>query len=135
MSGTQKVCSSTIRCCQDTRIRSGLGQVYIIMCLCCICMDSSHNRQIGAEIDAISRMNCMREILTSHRQALPRFPLRLQCREPRSLPPRTRQGSCCPGLKTHAELSRILQRCLPSLRREGHLHVGFRDGPAYEHWC
>jgi hypothetical protein len=84
-------------------------------------------------------MHCERstqgEMLTAHRKPLPRFPLSIQRRQPRPLPPRTRQSSCCSGFKTDTQLSRILQRCLPSLRREGHFDAGLRDGPANEHWC
>jgi hypothetical protein len=128
--------SSRVGYCHDAWIWSGLDRFYMHTSLYFALRGLEHKKQDWCiETDTTSRMTCKREILIAHRKALPRFPLRLQCCQPRSLPPRTRQGSRCPGLKTHAELSRILQRCLPSLRREGHLDVGFRDGPAHEHWC
>ena len=71
--------------------------------------------------------------LTVPRKALPRFPLGLQCRQPRSLPPKARRSSRPASIETHPQLARILQRCLPTLRREGHVDAGLRDGHAHEH--
>lgn len=82
------------------------------------------DRMAGLRGPICRKTDAQGERLTARRKPLPRFPLSIQRREPRPLPPRTRQGSRCPGLETDTQLSRILQRCLPSLRREGHFNVG-----------
>ena len=46
------------------------------------------------------------------RKTLPRLPFRLQRREPRPLPPRTRKGSDGTGAAIGPELESVLQRCL-----------------------
>lgn len=103
-----------------------------------LCQSSSHAHRAarsGTPRVCIKYFGVKINFLTVRRQALPRFPFRIQRCQPGPLSPRARQGTCGTSLETYPELARILQRCLPSLRRDHHQDAGLRHGHAHEHWC